>query len=50
MSINGVETIQVAPNPRKGNGEEIVQTTTSEQVMLKMVRVKANVVRKSSGQ
>ena len=25
-------------------GEEIVQTTTSDQVMLKMVRIKANVV------
>jgi hypothetical protein len=31
-------------------GEEIVQTTTSEQIMLKRVRVKAKVVRKSLGQ
>ena len=29
-------------------GGEIVQTTTSEQIMLKMVHVKVNVVRKTS--
>ena len=47
MLINGVETIQVAPKFSDEYGEEIVQTTTSEQVMLKMDCVKAVVVRKT---
>ena len=42
MLINGVETIQGASRW----DDEIVQTTTSEQVMLKKVRVKTEVVRK----
>lgn len=47
LFINGVETIQVAPKFSNEYGEEIVQTTTSEQVMLKMDCVKAVVVRKT---
>ena len=50
LFIKGVETIQVAPKPLdKRSGEEIVQTTTSEQIMLKMVHVKVKVVRKTIG-
>lgn len=48
MLINGVETIEVVPKSNR-YGKEIVQTTISEQTMLKIVCVKANVVRKSLG-
>ena len=47
MLLNGVETIQVAPKFNDEYGEEIVQTTISEQVMLKIACIKTRVVRKT---